>query len=162
MFYHAFDGYMQHAFPLDELRPLSCQGEDSLGGYALTLIDSLDTLALLGDKERFAAGVEWVGKNVRFDINKTVSVFETNIRILGGLLSAHLIASDYATGMEIESYDGQLLHLSVDLAQRLLPAFDTPTGSLLCLFVSFCNGICYVSHQYSRHWTIFHRPGWWY
>lgn len=128
MFYHAFDGYMQHAFPLDELRPLSCQGEDSLGGYALTLIDSLDTLALLGDKERFAAGVEWVGKNVRFDINKTVSVFETNIRILGGLLSAHLIASDYATGMKIESYDDQLLHLSVDLAQRLLPAFDTPTG----------------------------------
>lgn len=128
MFYHAFDGYMQHAFPLDELRPLSCQGEDSLGGYALTLIDSLDTLALLGDKERFAAGVEWVGKNVRFDINKTVSVFETNIRILGGLLSAHLIASDYATGMKIESYDDQLLHLAADLAQRLLPAFDTPTG----------------------------------
>ncbi|XP_015690078.2 alpha-mannosidase I MNS4 isoform X1 [Oryza brachyantha] len=128
MFYHAFDGYMQHAFPLDELRPLSCQGEDSLGGYALTLIDSLDTLALLGDKDRFDAAVEWVGKNVRFDINKTVSVFETNIRILGGLLSAHLIASDYATGMKIQSYDDQLLHLAVDLAQRLLPAFDTPTG----------------------------------
>lgn len=119
---------MQHAFPLDELRPLSCQGEDSLGGYALTLIDSLDTLALLGDKERFDAAVEWVGKNVRFDINKTVSVFETNIRILGGLLSAHLIASDYATGMRIQSYDDQLLHLAADLAQRLLPAFDTPTG----------------------------------
>jgi hypothetical protein len=31
-------------------------------------IDSLDTLALLGDKERFSAGVQWVGKNVRFDI----------------------------------------------------------------------------------------------
>lgn len=29
--------------------------------------------------------------------NKTVSVFETTIRVLGGLLSAHLIASDYAT-----------------------------------------------------------------
>ncbi|TVU34929.1 hypothetical protein EJB05_16787 [Eragrostis curvula] len=127
MFYHAFDGYMQHAFPLDELRPLSCRGEDSLGGYALTLIDSLDTLALLGDKEKFAAAVDWVGKNVRIDINKTVSVFETNIRILGGLLSAHLIASDYATGMRIQSYDDQLLHLAVDLAQRLLPAFDTPT-----------------------------------
>jgi hypothetical protein len=38
MFYHAFDGYMQYAFPLDELRPLSCRGEDSLGGYALTLV----------------------------------------------------------------------------------------------------------------------------
>lgn len=31
-------------------------------------IDSLDTLALLGDRERFAASVEWIGKNLRFDI----------------------------------------------------------------------------------------------
>ncbi|XLV02543.1 hypothetical protein S245_016880, partial [Arachis hypogaea] len=63
------------------------------------LIDSLDTLALLGDCDRFAASVEWIGKNIRFDIlqNKTVSLFETTIRVLGGLLSAHLIANDYAT-----------------------------------------------------------------
>ncbi|XP_059446936.1 alpha-mannosidase I MNS4 [Corylus avellana] len=128
MFYHAFDSYMKHAFPLDELRPLSCGGEDTLGGYALTLIDSLDTLALLGDRERFAASVEWIGKNLRFDINKTVSLFETTIRVLGGLLSGHLIASDYATGMKIPSYDNQLLNLAEDLARRLLPAFDTPTG----------------------------------
>lgn len=31
-------------------------------------IDSLDTLALLGDKERFTSSVEWISKNVRFDI----------------------------------------------------------------------------------------------
>ncbi|CAM8927090.1 unnamed protein product [Rhodiola kirilowii] len=128
MFYHAFDGYMEHAFPRDELRPLSCGGEDTIGNYALTLIDSLDTLALLGDYERFSESVEWIGKNLRFEINKTVSVFETTIRILGGLLSAHLIASDYATGMRIPSYNNELLHLSEDLARRLLPAFDTPTG----------------------------------
>ncbi|XP_059650731.1 alpha-mannosidase I MNS4 [Cornus florida] len=128
MFYHAFNGYMDHAFPLDELKPLSCEGEDTLGGYALTLIDSLDTLALLGDRERFSSSVEWIGKNLQFDINKTVSVFETTIRILGGLLSAHLIASDYATGMKVPSYDDELLHLAEDLARRLLPAFDTPTG----------------------------------
>ncbi|KAJ9536984.1 hypothetical protein OSB04_029717 [Centaurea solstitialis] len=128
MFYHAFDGYMKHAFPRDELKPLSCEGEDTLGGYALTLIDSLDTLALLGDKERFSSSVEWISKNVRFDINKTVSLFETTIRILGGLLSAHLIASDYSTGMRVPSYDDELLHLAEDLARRLLPAFDTPTG----------------------------------
>ncbi|TKY51937.1 alpha-mannosidase I MNS4 [Spatholobus suberectus] len=128
MFYHAFNGYMDHAFPLDELRPLSCAGEDTLGGYALTLIDSLDTLALLGDRQRFAASVEWIGKNLRFDINKTVSVFETTIRVVGGLLSAHLIATDYATGMRVPLYDNQLLNLAEDLARRLLPAFDTPTG----------------------------------
>ncbi|KAJ6725934.1 ER DEGRADATION-ENHANCING ALPHA-MANNOSIDASE-LIKE PROTEIN 2, partial [Salix purpurea] len=128
MFYHAFNGYMEHAFPLDELKPLSCGGEDSLGGYALTLIDSLDMLALLGDRERFTSSVDWIGKNLRFDINKTVSVFETTIRVLGGLLSAHLIASDYATGMRIPSYDNQLFDLAEDLARRMLPAFDTPTG----------------------------------
>ncbi|PIA31515.1 hypothetical protein AQUCO_04900074v1 [Aquilegia coerulea] len=128
MFYHAFGGYMKHAFPLDELKPLTCAGEDSLGGYALTLIDSLDTLALFGDREQFAVAVEWIGKNLRFDINKTVSVFETTIRVLGGLLSAHLIASDHATGMRITSYNDELLTLSEDLARRLLPAFDTPTG----------------------------------
>ncbi len=27
MFYHAFDNYMLHAYPLDELKPLSCQGK---------------------------------------------------------------------------------------------------------------------------------------
>uniref|UniRef100_A0A7N0TKH9 alpha-1,2-Mannosidase n=1 Tax=Kalanchoe fedtschenkoi TaxID=63787 RepID=A0A7N0TKH9_KALFE len=128
MFYHAFDGYMEHAFPHDELRPLSCAGEDTIGSYALTLIDSLDTLALLGDYKRFSESVNWIGKNLHFEINKTVSVFETTIRILGGLLSAHLIASDYATGMRIPSYNNELLHLSEDLARRLLPAFDTPTG----------------------------------
>ncbi|KFK31701.1 hypothetical protein AALP_AA6G147900 [Arabis alpina] len=128
MFYHAFDGYMNNAFPLDELKPMSCQGEDTLGGYALTLIDSLDTLALLGDRERFTSSVEWIGKNLQFNINKTVSVFETTIRVLGGLLSAHLIASDYATGMRIPSYNNELLVLAEDLTRRMLPAFDTPTG----------------------------------
>lgn len=128
MFYHAFEGYMQHAFPLDELRPLSCTGEDSLGGYALTLVDSLDMLAILGDRTGFSTAVEWLGKNLRFDKNKTVSVFETNIRILGGLLSAHLIAKDPATGLQVDTYDNELLHLAEDLGRRLLPAFETPTG----------------------------------
>lgn len=30
MFYHSFDKYMEHAYPLDELMPLSCQGETTL------------------------------------------------------------------------------------------------------------------------------------
>ncbi|XVF18731.1 hypothetical protein REPUB_Repub11eG0048300 [Reevesia pubescens] len=35
---------------------------------SLTLIDSLDTLALLGDQEHFTTSVEWIGKNHWFDI----------------------------------------------------------------------------------------------
>ena len=65
--------------------------------YALTLVDSLDTLALFGDKERFDATVQWMGKKLHFDKNKIVSVFEATIRILEGLLLAHLIASDDST-----------------------------------------------------------------
>ncbi|PRQ38158.1 putative glycoside hydrolase family 47 [Rosa chinensis] len=97
MFYHAFNGYMDHAFPLDELRPHSCGGEDSLGGYALTLIDALETLALLGDRESFAASVEWIGKNLQFKINKTVSVFEgavargQNVNNIYGLVADELV-----------------------------------------------------------------------
>lgn len=31
-------------------------------------------------------------------------------------------------GMRIPSYDDELLRLAEDLARRMLPAFDTPTG----------------------------------
>jgi hypothetical protein len=37
--------------------------------------------------------------------NKTVSVFETTIRVLGGLISAHQMASDYATVQFLLFYD---------------------------------------------------------
>ncbi|XP_062026221.1 alpha-mannosidase I MNS4-like [Rosa rugosa] len=70
---------------------------------------------------------------MKFPQNKTVSVFETAIRVLGGLLSTHLIASDYAMGMRIPTYDNQLLNLAEDLGRRLLPAFDTPLGVLYLL-----------------------------
>ncbi|MED6225391.1 hypothetical protein PIB30_093202 [Stylosanthes scabra] len=62
-----------------------------------------------------------------FKENKTISLFETTIKVLRGLLLAHLIASDYATGMRVPSYNNQLLNLAEDLVRRLLPAFDTPT-----------------------------------
>eukprot|EP00850_Spirogloea_muscicola_P013748 SM000095S24962 [mRNA] locus=s95:144540:149855:- [translate_table: standard] len=128
MFYHAYGGYMEHAFPLDELRPQSCTGEDSLGGYSLTLVDAMDTLALLGDHGEFSKAVKWLSSHLDFDQNVTVSLFETNIRVLGGLLSAHLLASDAATGLQVDGYHGELLDLADDLASRLMPAFDTPTG----------------------------------
>ncbi|KAF7713853.1 Alpha-mannosidase [Penicillium ucsense] len=57
MFYHGYENYLEHAFPEDELRPLTCgpltrddknaEQNDVLGNYTLTLIDSLSTLAIL-------------------------------------------------------------------------------------------------------------------
>ncbi len=44
MFMFGYEQYMQHAFPRDDLRPISCRGHDTQGGIANTLVDSLDTL----------------------------------------------------------------------------------------------------------------------
>ena len=44
MFFHAYENYMDFGFPMDEVRPLTCKGRNTLGGFALTLVDSLDTL----------------------------------------------------------------------------------------------------------------------
>ncbi|KAI4595773.1 alpha mannosidase-like protein [Pestalotiopsis sp. 9143b] len=82
-----------------------------------------------------------------FNVDSKVQVFETVIRGVGGLLSARLFAvgdlpiSGYDPGRTNEDveqhpivwsnrfkYDGQLLRLAFDLAQRLLPAFYTQTG----------------------------------
>ncbi|RAH49486.1 glycoside hydrolase family 47 protein [Aspergillus brunneoviolaceus CBS 621.78] len=194
MFYHGFDNYIQHAFPEDELRPLTCRPlvrdrdnpahaelNDVLGNYSLTLIDSLSSLAILASSPEdgqkalgyFQKGVEdfvtlygdgsdspaGQGERSRgFDMDSKVQVFETVIRGLGGLLSAHLFAvgdlpivgynppdreAAFAKAWDKSSfqseghgimwtsgfvYDGQLLRLAVDLGNRLLPAFYTDTG----------------------------------
>eukprot|EP01114_Cavostelium_apophysatum_P012725 TRINITY_DN2912_c0_g2_i1.p1 TRINITY_DN2912_c0_g2~~TRINITY_DN2912_c0_g2_i1.p1 ORF type:complete len:500 (-),score=68.83 TRINITY_DN2912_c0_g2_i1:303-1802(-) len=124
MFYHAYENYIQHAFPLDELKPLSCIGADTLGSYSLTLVDTLDMLFMIGNQSEFEKQVQWVGKHVSFERDVNVSVFETNIRVLGGLLSAHLLAEKSMK----ERYDGSLLTKAVDVGDRLLKAFDTATG----------------------------------
>jgi mannosidase alpha-like ER degradation enhancer 1 len=109
MFYHAYNSYMQHAFPHDELKPLSKSFTDSLAelgnlqlehlsgtyrGTALSLVDSLSTLAVLGDASEFTAGIGLLERHLSFNQDVRVNVFETNIRLLGGLLSAHVLASD--------------------------------------------------------------------
>jgi hypothetical protein len=127
MFYHAYDNYMLHAFPHDELLPLSCHYVDNFGSYALTLIDSLDMLAVLGNRTEFTRAVGLLKEHLSFDIDICVSVFETNIRVMGGLLSAHVLASDASLRL-MPTYDGCLLDMALDLGERLLPAFDTPTG----------------------------------
>lgn len=128
-----------------------------LCSYSLTLIDALDTLAVIGNYTEFRRVVKILTKKQNFDANINVSVFETNIRIVGGLLSAHLLSHRYVfnswhqvsarpvailtndsflmynfrAGVELEPgwpCNGPLLRLAEDVGKRLLPAFDTPTG----------------------------------
>ena len=50
----------------------------------------MDTLLLTGDLLQFRR-LEEIVRQMSFDIDKNVSVFETNIRIVGGLISSHLL-----------------------------------------------------------------------
>lgn len=163
----------------DRLNPNNLGLNDVLGNYSVTLVDTLTTLAILASappdsnntgqralrdfQDGIAALVELhgdgrpgpSGKGTRargFDLDSKVQVFETVIRGVGGLLSAHLFAigelpingytpkqsgtTDPSDPLELPSitwpnglkYDGQLLRLALDLAERLLPAFYTTTG----------------------------------
>lgn len=136
MYRHAFDSYMMHAFPADELRPLTCDGrlkrergdlDSMLGNYSMTLIDALDSLIIFKRKAAFKVAVSYIQDSVHFDKDIEVSTFEVNIRILGGLLSGHQHAVKV-----LPKYKGGLLNKAVDLGERLLRAFDTPTGMPRC------------------------------
>ncbi|XP_026806249.1 ER degradation-enhancing alpha-mannosidase-like protein 3 [Rhopalosiphum maidis] len=141
MFYHAYTNYMEHAYPADELMPLSCKGrwrtkennrgdmDDVLGNYSLTLIDTMDTLVVLGDLPEFDRAVSKVVTSVTFDRDVVVSVFEINIRVLGGLLSGHIFAQHFKENSNhLQWYNGELLAMAKDLGYRLMPAFNTTTG----------------------------------
>ena len=131
MFTYTLESYNVHAYPADELKPMSCEGVNTFGsesGFAVTLIDALDAMVVMGNKTAFERGVRAVIDNTRFDVDAHVSLFEMNIRVLGGLLSAHLLASDEATGFGIEWYEDELLELANDLGEAFLPAFETKTG----------------------------------
>ncbi|XP_055045000.1 ER degradation-enhancing alpha-mannosidase-like protein 2 isoform X1 [Misgurnus anguillicaudatus] len=129
MFYHAYNSYLENAYPYDELRPLTCDGQDTWGSFSLTLIDALDTLLILGNHTEFQRVATLLQNTVDFDTDVNASVFETNIRVVGGLLSAHLLSK--RAGMEVEvgwPCSGPLLRMAEDAARKLLPAFQTPTG----------------------------------
>lgn len=143
LFDFAFDNYLKLGFPYDELYPIKCGpktrnftspseiANDVLGNFSATLIDSLTTLAVMGDSIRFENAVNLIKNYVPrdFDIDSTIQIFETTIRIVGGLLSGHLYATDPAKKVFLGSrYDGHLLESAKALADRLLPAYLTQTG----------------------------------
>ncbi len=117
-FLHAWRGYEHYAWGHDELAPLSKVGRDwHESTLLMTPVDSLDTLILMGLDDEAAKVREYIVSHLRFDRPITVQVFEITIRELGGLLSAYQMTGDQ-----------RLLALAEELGDRLLPAFESPTG----------------------------------
>ncbi|KXN71603.1 glycoside hydrolase family 47 protein, partial [Conidiobolus coronatus NRRL 28638] len=117
-FVHAWTGYKTYAFGQDELHPISNTADNSrFQGWGLTIVDSLSTLWLLDLKQEFQLAVQRIAMVDFTQSAGPVLVFETTIRYLGGLLSAYDLSGEPI-----------LLQKAVQLADSLLPAFNTPTG----------------------------------
>ncbi|KAK9829091.1 hypothetical protein WJX72_003851 [[Myrmecia] bisecta] len=113
----SWKGYKTYAWGKDELLPVSGSSSEWFN-LGLTLVDSLDTLLLLGMEEEYQDAREWVATKLQLDQDKDVNLFETTIRVLGGLLSA----------FHLSGGDQMFLHRAHNLALRLSPAFDSPSG----------------------------------
>ncbi|XP_064112684.1 endoplasmic reticulum mannosyl-oligosaccharide 1,2-alpha-mannosidase-like isoform X2 [Macrobrachium nipponense] len=113
---HAWRGYKAFAWGHDHLKPISRSLEDWLH-LGLTLVDALDTLWIMDLKEEFAEAQEWVATQLNFNINQDVNLFETTIRVLGGLLSSYHLTKEQV-----------FLDKAIDLADRLIAAFNSGSG----------------------------------
>ncbi|NXV65667.1 MA1C1 mannosidase, partial [Molothrus ater] len=116
----AWDNYKQYALGKNELRPLTKNGHigNMFGGLrGATVIDALDTLYIMELEEEFQEAKQWVEKSFDLNVNGEASLFEVNIRYIGGLLATY-----YLTGEEV------FKSKALELGEKLLPAFNTPTG----------------------------------
>jgi hypothetical protein len=85
---HAWGFYRKNAWGMDELKPRSGTGDNNWLGLGMTLVDSLDTLWIMGMLDEFNEAKDWVAQNLDFNKQGSTSVFEITIRVLGGLLAA--------------------------------------------------------------------------
>ncbi|KAI0657795.1 seven-hairpin glycosidase [Cubamyces menziesii] len=117
-FTHAYHGYQEYAGSHDELLPVSNGFVDNFNGWRLTLVDSLDTMLIMGLHDDFRKTIP-IMANMTFALREGAYApfFETVIRYLGGLLSAYAISGEPI-----------LLSRADDLGAMLLPAFNTPHG----------------------------------
>ncbi len=117
-FLHAWQGYKKYAWGYDYLKPLSKIGANWYdSSFVITPVDAFDTMILMGLNEEAQQAKTLIFKTLSFNRDIPVKVFEFNIRLLGGLLSAYQLDGD-----------PRFLQLALNLGRRLLPAFDSPTG----------------------------------
>lgn len=118
VFLESWSSYENDAWGKDIYHPISSKGEN-MGPKPLgwMIVDSLDTLLIMDCKEEFAKAKKWVVEDLNYHFDYSVNMFETTIRMLGGLLSAfHLSDEDV------------LLDRAADLANALMGGFQSETG----------------------------------
>ena len=120
-FEHSWAGYKAHAWMQDELSPLNGGSVQAFGGWAATLVDTLDTLWIMGMKEEFDEAVD-AAKDIDFNstIESMLNIFETTIRYLGGFLGAYdLTGGTYPVLLQKATEVGDLLYCAFDTPNRM-------------------------------------------
>ncbi|XP_054274703.1 endoplasmic reticulum mannosyl-oligosaccharide 1,2-alpha-mannosidase-like [Macrosteles quadrilineatus] len=120
MLKHAWKGYKRYAWGHDHLKPISQTYHDWFG-LALTIVDGLDTLWIMGLHDEFKEGRDWVSSRLSVSFNEfhDVNLFEVTIRVLGGLLSAYHLSGDEV-----------FLERAMGLAERLMPCFTKSPSAI--------------------------------
>ncbi|EEB07907.2 mannosyl-oligosaccharide 1,2-alpha-mannosidase [Schizosaccharomyces japonicus yFS275] len=119
-FLDSWEDYEEHGWGWDEYHPVSKTGKFALPkGLGWIIIDSLDTMMIMGLDDKVQRARSWIQTNLTWDQGEQpVNVFEMTIRMLGGLLSAYTLSGN----------DPLYLEKATDLGDRLLAAYDTPYG----------------------------------
>ncbi|KAJ9662745.1 hypothetical protein H2198_001194 [Neophaeococcomyces mojaviensis] len=111
----SWKNYRQQAWLQDELRPVKGGGSETNSGWATTMINTLDTLWIMGLKKEFREAVrvvkdlDWMATT-----EQSCNMFRTATQQLGGLLSAYDL-----------SKDSVLLTKAIELGEILYTGFDT-------------------------------------
>ncbi|KAG8417068.1 Belongs to the glycosyl hydrolase 47 [Metarhizium acridum] len=134
VFRTAWNGYYEHAFPHDTLLPLTGGDSDDRNAWGVTPIDSLSTAIVMEESGivnqilKYAATVDFTTTK---EENSSISLFETNIRYLGGLLAGYDLLKGPMKSLVDDTNTAHvdaLLKQATSLADSLSIAFDTPSG----------------------------------
>lgn len=113
---HSWAGYKNFAWGHDNLKPIT-QSYSDWFGLGLTIVDAIDTLYIADMQEEYDEAKRWIESSLKLDVNRDVNLFETTIRVLGGLLSIyHLSGEDF------------YLSKAIELGNRMMPCFDSPSS----------------------------------
>ncbi|KAK3381543.1 glycoside hydrolase [Podospora didyma] len=126
----SWNGYYKYAFPHDSLRPVTNSFADDRNGWGASAVDAFSTALVMKNWDVVNQILEYV-PTINFDNTSTeISLFETTIRYLGGLLSAYdLMTGPLAVyGSGDTSNVTEVLRQAKRLADNLKVAFDTPSG----------------------------------
>ncbi|KAF4635558.1 hypothetical protein G7Y89_g2538 [Cudoniella acicularis] len=131
----SWDAYDRYAWGYDEFHPISKKGRQMTPkGMGWIIVDALDTMMLMNLTSRLSHAREWLSTKLDYEQDQEVNTFETTIRMLGGLLSAHYLSTEFPDMAPLTDDDegaaGEDLYLekAKDLADRIMGAFESPSG----------------------------------